>query len=215
MKLACPACGAVYSLEVLITNDAAREAVMAALALPAPLGKLLVQYVALFRPAQRQLSFDRVARILDELRGPISEAKIERNGRIWPAPQASWAAAISEMIALRDAQKLRLPLASHGYLFEIIAGQADKIAAAAERDREKKLRGETPVGGAPSPAGEGPGVRVTSVGEGPGVRASTSRPGSGSRMPQSFKETVAALGFPTARKESPPDEKQAPDADPV
>lgn len=89
MKTSCPACGAAFSLDVLIGNEGAREAVMAALAIPAPLGKLLVQYLGLFRPAQRQLSFDRVANLLNELLPLISEAKIERNGRIWSAPQSS------------------------------------------------------------------------------------------------------------------------------
>lgn len=112
MKLCCPACGSVFSLDVLLASESARGAVMSALELPAPLGKLLIQYIALFRPAQRQLSFDRVARLLEELRQPISDAKIERNGRLWPAPLDTWRAAITEMLALRDTQKLRLPLLS-------------------------------------------------------------------------------------------------------
>lgn len=193
MKLSCPACGAVHSLDVLLANDSAREAVMSALALPAPLGKLLIQYVALFRPNQRQLSFDRVARLLDELKDPISNAKIERNGRIWPAPLDTWKAALSEMIALRDAQKLRLPLASHGYLFEIIAAQADKAANAAERAKEAKLRGETPVGGVAPAKVEAKAPVCTN--------SQTPAPLKGTRMPQSFKDTVAALGIPTQRKE--------------
>lgn len=65
MKTTCPACGAVASLDVLLGNDGAREAVMAALEIPAPLGKMLVQYLGLFRPANRNLSFDRVANILE------------------------------------------------------------------------------------------------------------------------------------------------------
>lgn len=186
MKLCCPACGAVFSLDVLLANDSARDAVMAALALPAPLGKLLIQYVGLFRPAKRQLAFDRVARLLEELRGPITDAKIERNGRVWPAPQDTWKAALSEMLALRDAQKLRLPLASHGYLFEIIAAQADKAQGAAERAKEARLRGETPVGGLPAKPAATPAVpRPTPP----------PAPGTGSRMPQSFIDVAAGLGL--------------------
>lgn len=48
------------------------------------------------------------------------------------------------MIAKRD--KLTLPLKSHGYLLEIIAGQAGKADAAAEAGKEKSARGVTPTG---------------------------------------------------------------------
>jgi hypothetical protein len=146
MKATCPACGAVASLDVLLGHEGARDAVMVALQLPAPLGKLLVQYVALFRPAQRQLSLDRVANLLGELLPLIAEAKIERNGRIWSAPQEYWAAALNEMLAKRDA--LTLPLKSHGYLLAVIEGYSNKAEAKQEAGTEARRGGYTPVGGA-------------------------------------------------------------------
>jgi hypothetical protein len=151
MKATCPACGAVASLDVLLGNDGAREAVMTALAIPAPLGKLLVQYLGLFRPAQRQLSFDRVAGILGELLPMIAEAKIERGGRIWSAPQDYWVMALTEMLAKRDA--LTLPLKGHGYLLTIIAGFSEKAEAKKEAQIEASRGGRTQVGGVvPAPA---------------------------------------------------------------
>lgn len=51
------------------------------------------------------------------------------------------------MLALRDSSKLRLPLASHGYLYEIIASASDRAAARDEAAHDKTLRGATPVGG--------------------------------------------------------------------
>lgn len=144
MKLACPACGSLSSLDALLGNEGAREAVMAALAFPAPLGKLIVQYLGLFRPAQRQLSFDRVANLLNELLPMILDAKIERSGRIWSAPQDYWKNAIEEMLAKRDT--LRLPLKNHGYLFAIIEGYGLKAEGKAEAQREDHLAGRTPVG---------------------------------------------------------------------
>ena len=146
MKTSCPACGAAFSLDALIGNEGAREAVMAALAIPAPLGKLLVQYLSLFRPAQRQLSFDRVANLLNELLPMIAEAKIERGSRCWSAPQEYWSMALTEMLAKRDA--LTLPLKSHGYLLAIIEGYSSKAEAKAEGQREATRAGHTPVGGA-------------------------------------------------------------------
>lgn len=144
MKTACPACGAAFSLDALLGNEGAREAVMAALAIPAPLGKLLVQYLALFRPPKRQLSFDRVAGLLNELLPMIAAARIERDGRTWSAPQDYWAMALTEMIAKRDS--LTLPLKSHGYLLAIIAAFGLKAEGKQEVQRENQLAGRTPVG---------------------------------------------------------------------
>lgn len=143
MKTSCPACGAAFSLDALLGNEGAREAVMAALAIPAPLGKLLVQYLALFRPAQRQLSFDRVANLLNELLPMIAAARIERSGRTWSAPQDYWAMALTEMIAKRD--NLTLPLKSHGYLLAIIEGYGQKAEGKQEGQRENHLAGRTPA----------------------------------------------------------------------
>lgn len=134
MKLTCPSCGAVMSLDVLIAHQGAREAVVHALDVPAPLGRLLVQYVALFRPAKRELSIERVGRILAELLPLIRAAQIERGGRVWPAPLDYWVSAIEEMLERRE--KLTLPLKSHGYLLEIIAGIGNRAESRAETKRE-------------------------------------------------------------------------------
>jgi hypothetical protein len=153
MKASCPACGATFSLDTLLGNEGARDAVMAALAMPAPIGKLLVQYLGLFRPAQRQLSFDRVANLLNELLPMISAACIERNGRTWSAPQDYWKQALEEMLGKRD--NLTLPLKSHGYLLAIIEGYSSKAEARQESQNEARKGGHTPVGGtsiAASPA---------------------------------------------------------------
>jgi hypothetical protein len=136
------------TLDVLIAHDAAREAVRVALQLPAPLAKLLLQYLALFRPGKRQLSWARVGAILGELREPIATAQLQRNGRSWPAPVEYWRAALEQMVQLRDQEKLRLPLKSNGYLFEVIVGMSDKVEAAAEAKREAARRGIT--GNAPA-----------------------------------------------------------------
>ncbi len=116
MKTKCPACGAVFSLDVLINHEGAREAVLTALQFPAPIGKLLIQYLGLFRPAARDLSFERVNTILSELLPAVRDNRFERNGRAWIVPKECWSEAIQQMLALRDAGKLQLPLKSHGYL---------------------------------------------------------------------------------------------------
>lgn len=135
MRLSCPACGAAASLDVLLGHEGARDAVMVALKLPAPLGKLLIQYVGLFRPASRQLSMDRLASLLGDLLPMVDAAKIERSGRIWVAPIDNWKLAIEEILAKRD--KLTLPLKSHGYLLEILAGIANKAEGKVEAKVEQ------------------------------------------------------------------------------
>lgn len=180
MKTSCPACGAAFSLDALLGNEGAREAVMAALAIPAPLGKLLVQYLALFRPARRQLSFDRVSGLLGELLPPIEAARIERGGRTWSAPQDYWKQALEDMLAKRD--KLTLPLKNHGYLLAIIEGYSSKAEARQEAEREDRRAGRTPVGGQiPSPP-----APLPQAGEG------GRRPGEGKRsiMPESVKQAL-------------------------
>lgn len=123
------------TLDVILGTEAARDAVMAALALPAPLGKLFVKYLALFRPHKRQLTWERVASLFVELADPIAQGKIERNGRTWSAPLEYWHAALEEILAKRE--KLTLPLKSHGYLMEIIVGYSNKAEAASETLREQ------------------------------------------------------------------------------
>lgn len=105
----------------------------------------MVQYIALFRPTQRQLSFVRVASLLGELLPLIEAAKIERNGRTWAAPLDYWKLALEEMLAKRD--KLTLPLKSHGYLLAIIEGYSNKAEAKHETQTEARKAGHTPVGG--------------------------------------------------------------------
>jgi len=146
VRLTCPCCGAAYGLEVLLADRAAREAVVAALALPSALGERLLRYVGLFRPRERALSWDRAARLLTELQAAINAAQIERDGRVYPAPVEYWKQAIDQMVDGRD--RLTLPLKSHGYLFEIIVGmhrQAEDRRAArqeVEGERAKARDGE-------------------------------------------------------------------------
>lgn len=149
MRLKCPACGALASLDILLTHDGARDAVMLALQFPAPLGKRLIQYLTLFRPATRELSFDRVASILGEILPDVQSAKIKRGGRELVMPLDYWQMGIDAVIAARDAGRLTLPMKSHGYLYEILAGMVDKAEAKRETEHEKNRA----TGGDVIPAG--------------------------------------------------------------
>lgn len=176
MRLTCPCCGASYGLEVLLADRSAREAVAAALALPASLGERLLRYIGLFRPRERALSWDRAARLLTELQEAINAAQIERDGRIYPAPVEYWKAAIDQMLDGRD--RLSLPLKSHGYLYEIIAGmskRADERSAArneVESERAQARQGERSgrMQGAGAMAADGRGDRPVARADAPTPR---------------------------------------------
>lgn len=153
MRVVCQTCGSCNSLDTLVPNVDAREAIAEIAEISGPLASALLRYLGLFRPAQRQLSFGRVATLLAELKPMILEARIHRNGRAYAAPRDVWIEAIDHMLASRD--RLTLPLKSHGYLLEIIIGQIHKAEQAAEAKRESNRAGHTPVGGhAPRPAPE-------------------------------------------------------------
>lgn len=138
MQITCAACGSVTSLDACVNHEGARAALAAALQVSPQLATALVRYIGLFRPAKRQLTMDRVARLLGELLPAIQAGRIERNGITYAAPVENWREAIEQMTASRA--KLRLPLKNHGYLFEILSGMGERAEAAAERSREAQRR---------------------------------------------------------------------------
>lgn len=150
MRCTCPACGSSFSLDALLGNEGARDAVMAALAFPAPLGQHMIRYLALFRPAQRSISLDRIASLINELLPMLQAAAITRNGRIYSAPLEYWRMAMEDMVGKRGTGALTLPLKSHGYLLAIIEGYNLKAEQRQETATEAKRGGVTPIAAAPA-----------------------------------------------------------------
>lgn len=122
MKTRCPCCGATLSLDVLVAHEGAREALQAAFRLSDRLGAAVVRYLSLFRPEQRELSLDRVAKLLAEIMPDIQSQRISRDGKVYEAPIEAWVWGIDQAIQARDAGRLKLPLKSHGWLYEVISG---------------------------------------------------------------------------------------------
>lgn len=121
MKTKCPACGATCSLDALLGHSDASQAFMASLNLTGDLAKPLVKYLAMFRAENRDLTFERTAKLINELAGDINAKCIQRNRMTYPAPKAAWVWAINTMLERRDQGKLQLPLKNHGYLYEVIS----------------------------------------------------------------------------------------------
>ena len=122
MKTRCPCCGAENSLDALIAHEGARQVVWAAAQVGGEVGKLAVQYIALFRPTKTALTFERMAKLLGELLPDMERGAISRNGLEYPAPPEAWLYGFRELLARRNTGSLKLPLKSHGYLYEVISG---------------------------------------------------------------------------------------------
>lgn len=151
MRVSCPACHAEYSLEVLLQHEAARAAMARLARISLPFGALLLQYIGLFRPAKRRLSIDRMVALIDEVLPDIERGAINRKGRDWPASREAWQAAVEKVLAARDAGRLRLPLTTHAYLYEVLLDQADKVEATAEREEEASRRNKAGAAAEPMP----------------------------------------------------------------
>lgn len=118
MKTRCPACGATASIEVLIAHDDARTLVVALAAISDDLTRAALRYLSLFRPAAKDLSQARAAKLLAELVPLIQAGEISRNRKSYPAPREAWLWAFNRCIEARDLGKLQTPLTTHGYLLE-------------------------------------------------------------------------------------------------
>lgn len=145
MRTRCPCCGASASLDVLIAHEDARDCLRTIFAIAAPLGKALVRYLTLFRPLQRDLSMARMDTVLTGLLPYIQAGTIPRKGRDWAVSPQDWCTAIDQMMLARDCAKLTLPLSGHGYLFEVLAGLADKQERVQEQATEAQRRDRSPA----------------------------------------------------------------------
>lgn len=140
MRTRCPACGATSSLDVLVTHEDARAALMEAFQLAGPAGVAMLRYLALWRPSKHDLTMARVAKLLGEVNPFLKAASVPRHGREWAVQPADWVRAVEQMQTARDQGKLTTPLTSHGYLLEVLAGNADKAERQAETQAEEQAR---------------------------------------------------------------------------
>ncbi len=147
MKTRCPCCGAENSLDALITHEDARAAVWAVAQAGGETVRLAVKYLGLFRPAKSSLSFARMTTLLEEMLPDLNRRAIRRDGCEHHAPPEAWRYAFTEVLNRRSS--LKLPLKSHGYLYEIIAGWQGQTAQNGETTAPA-LSGCLPVQDAPT-----------------------------------------------------------------
>lgn len=141
MRATCPECGAQAHISAMFADDDGKRLALIAADLPEGIGRPVLAYLGLFKPAKTALRLARAVKLAQEVADLIaagSVCKDERSGVRRPASPAQWAAGIDQMLAQRGS--LSLPLESHGYLRAVVYGLADKADAAQERQREEDAR---------------------------------------------------------------------------
>ena len=133
MKTRCPCCGAENSLHAIVSNEAANAALRELTRIGDEITRLAVMYVGMFRPAKSSLRFDRVASLLEELRIDMDNGFIERNGQRYEASRGAWCHAFRVVLEKRGTG-LKLPLTSHGYLYEVLASYQAPVAPSAPKE---------------------------------------------------------------------------------
>lgn len=113
----CPHCHLPLDLAHLVSDDAASQVMRMVVALGDD-ARPLVAYVGLWRPAKRDLSWDRTLKLMTEVQELI--AGIDR--------QAACDALATTVQSLRD-KGGHLPIKSHGYLQRVLEGIERRPAA--------------------------------------------------------------------------------------
>lgn len=187
----CPACGAEFDLATAFAHEVDQRALARLAAVSIPIGSRVFQYIGLFAPPKQRLTMRKRVKLLLQLLPGLEKQSINFKGRDWAVPIDAWAQAIDQMLEMRDAGRLELPMKGHGYLYAILAGMADKHEAAQEAKRQAELRT------GPRPAITNGPLRVTDVVPGlvPMARAAAPTP-----APAGTSPTVRAMRAEIAKK---------------
>lgn len=138
--ITCPNCNVELTMNQLFSSAVDQQAFTRLAGLRLPVGDRLLRYVTLFTPPKTRLTISKQVKLLLQLLPDLERQAITFKGRDWAVPLQTWAAGIDQMMAARDAGRLDLPMASHGYLYSILAGMADRLEGSAEAQREQERR---------------------------------------------------------------------------
>jgi len=141
MRVTCPNCGEGYPIDAGFADDDGKRLAALFADMEPVLGRAVLGYLRLFRPAKTALRTVRAIKIVEELLVLVRTGTVcrdERGGVRRPATPAVWAAGIEQLLA--SPGKLTLPLSNHHYLRAVVYGLADQADAVAERQREATLR---------------------------------------------------------------------------
>ena len=139
MRLTCPACGAIASAEAWANDIEARTALAATANLPEPVSKRLLAYLALFRPAERALSWRKTVTLITDLDALVSCGYVRVKGSPdRPCTPEIWALAMGQMVD--SWAVISRPLPNHNYLRKVAWQLADRIDADLEAIRNQEER---------------------------------------------------------------------------
>lgn len=141
MRATCPDCGAQAHLSAFLVEEEAKRLAALMADMQPDLGRAVIGYLGLFKPAKNALRMTRCVKLVQELAALVATGTVckdERSGVRRPATQSMWATGIETMLAQRAS--LTLPLETHNYLRAVVYGLADKADANAERQREADAR---------------------------------------------------------------------------
>lgn len=157
MRATCPNCGEQSHIAAYFIEDEGKRLAVCLAEMEPVLGRAVIGYLSLFKPAKTSLRLARAAKLAQEVADLVAEGEVckdERGGIRRRASAALWAAGIDAMLQQRAS--LSLPLESHGYLRAVVFGLADKAEAAAERNTEAQRRSKQGRTAKPDEAAESP-----------------------------------------------------------
>jgi len=139
--MTCPECGAQAHVSAFFVEDDGKRLAGLCAEMEPLLGRAVLGYLGLFKPAKNALRLSRAVKLTQELLHLVDAGTVcrdERSGVRRAATSSLWAQGIETMLAQRSS--LSLPLDNHNYLRAVVFGLADKADAAAERQREEDAR---------------------------------------------------------------------------
>lgn len=120
MKLRCPSCGCAGDIGLFVEAQASRDALLRLFARD-DIGRAVVGYVDLHKPATRAMGDARFMKLCAEVMDDVERGFVLRNGVQVNAPKAAWLWAIDEALKARDNGKLIVPLTGHGWIYAVLA----------------------------------------------------------------------------------------------
>lgn len=138
LDLPCPCCGSINSLEAWLSTQAQGEAIVAALKSHPALALALTSYMRLHTTPGRKPTITKTARLLTELTAQVGSNQVKRGHNLYQTTPELWRECMEEVVerARMSGSTLSLPLKGHGYLYQVVAGKCEQLAAAVESRRE-------------------------------------------------------------------------------
>ncbi len=132
MRLVCPCCGGVFSLEAAENDASVRQFNAVLCRLPHHVQHHTARYLGLFRRGDRGLAWPRALRLITELQDLVAPGTVHVDGgETRPAPAQLWAEAMEETLGAGVKE-----LKNHNYLRKVVWARARELVAKHERNTD-------------------------------------------------------------------------------